>query len=196
MTILASPPLASLGAWLEQLVAESIGKQGKGIIPVDGEPLTAPASYGNDRLFAYFSLNGEADPEQERMVASLEQAGEPVVRITLDERYMLGQEFFRWELATAVAGSVMALNPFDQPDVESAKILAREMVAAYSETGALPEGQNSPPEPKVLDEFLSSVQPGDYIAIQAYVHPTPEVEAELQVLRLEARNRYKGKNRL
>ena len=119
MTIIASPGIAAFGAWLEQLLAESTGKLGKGIVPVDAEPLGAPAVYGNDRLFAYLRLASDQDGEQERAVAALEAAGQPVVRIAVSDAMQLGQEFFRWEMATAVAGAIIGINPFDQPDVEA-----------------------------------------------------------------------------
>jgi len=138
VTIIASPGIADFGAWLEQLLAESTGKQGKGLIPVDAEPLGPPAVYGQDRLFAYVRLSGEADPAQDEAVAALEQAGHPVVRIEVVERYHLGQEFFRWEIATAVAGAMIGINPFDQPDVEASKVKARELTDAYETKGALP----------------------------------------------------------
>ena len=139
LTIVASPKLASMGAWLEQLVAESTGKQGKGIIPVDGESLMTAGAYGNDRLFVYLCLAGEPDSEQNKAIASLEQAGEPVVRITLEDRYAVGQEFFRWEMATAVAGSLLGLNPFDQPDVEASKIETRKITDACEAGSSLPD---------------------------------------------------------
>ena len=139
LTIVASPKLASMGAWLEQLVAESTGKQGKGIIPVDGESLMTAGAYGNDRLFVYLCLAGEPDSEQESAIASLEQTGEPVVRITLEDRYAVGQEFFRWEMATAVAGSLLELNPFDQPDVEASKIETRKITDACEAGSSLPD---------------------------------------------------------
>ena len=125
VTIVASPGIADFGAWLEQLLAESTGKHGKGLIPVDAEPLGPPAVYGNDRLFVYVRLSGEADPTQDGAVAALERAGHPVVRIAVSDRYHIGQEFFRWEIATAVAGSILGINPFDQPDVEASKIKTR-----------------------------------------------------------------------
>jgi transaldolase/glucose-6-phosphate isomerase len=139
LTLVASPGLASMGAWLEQLVAESTGKQGKGIIPVDGESLARPAAYGTDRLFVYLCLAGEPDPEQDKAIAKLEQAGEPVVRIRLEDRYAVGQEFFRWEMATAVAGSLLELNPFDQPDVEASKIETRKITDACEAGSSLPD---------------------------------------------------------
>jgi transaldolase/glucose-6-phosphate isomerase len=139
LTIVASPSLAFIGAWLEQLVAESTGKQGKGIIPVDGESLSISAEYGDDRVFVYLGQAGESDPDQDRAITQLEQAGQPVIRITLDDPYGLGQEFFRWELATAVAGAVMELNPFDQPDVEASKVEARKITEAYEAGRRLPD---------------------------------------------------------
>ena len=138
MTVIASKGIADFGAWLEQLLAESTGKLGKGIVPVDGEPLGPPAVYGNDRVFAYLRLASDQDAEQERAVAALEAAGHPVVRITV-RPMQLGQEFFRWEMATAVAGSIIGINPFDQPDVEAAKVKTRDLTEAYEKTGALPE---------------------------------------------------------
>ncbi|MGH7045101.1 MAG: bifunctional transaldolase/phosoglucose isomerase [Stellaceae bacterium] len=138
-TIIASPGIADFGAWLEQLLAESTGKLGTGIVPVDAEPLGAPAVYGNDRIFAYLKLAAEPDAEQERAVAALEAAGHPVVRIIVSDPMQLGQEFFRWEMATAVAGSIIGINPFDQPDVEASKVKTRDLTAAYEKTGSLPE---------------------------------------------------------
>jgi transaldolase/glucose-6-phosphate isomerase len=119
LTVIASPAIAALGAWLEQLLAESTGKQGRGIIPLDGEPIGAPAVYRADRLFAYLHLAGDQNGEQEQAVAALEAAGQPVVRITVSDKMQLGQEFFRWEVATAVAGLDLGIDPFDQPDVEA-----------------------------------------------------------------------------
>ncbi len=138
LTIVASPGIASFGAWLEQLVAESTGKDGKAIIPVDGERLAAPESYGRDRIFAYVRLAATPDAAQDRAVAALAAAGHPVVRIDLADRAALPQELFRWEVATAVAGAIMKLNPFDQPDVEASKVATREMTSAYEQTGKLP----------------------------------------------------------
>jgi transaldolase/glucose-6-phosphate isomerase len=207
LTIVASPALASIGAWLEQLVAESTGKQGKGIIPVDGEPLVSPADYGNDRIFVYLSLAGESDPDQDKAIAQLEQAGEPVIRITLDERYGLGQEFFRWEMATAVAGSIMSVNPFDQPDVEASKIEARKITDAYEAGGSLPDelplavdGQlalfadernatelqdlaGGQTVAAILKAHFDRAKAGDYIALLAYLDRNAANTRQLQQLR-------------
>ena len=137
VTLVTSPGLAHLGSWLEQLLAESTGKGGRGVIPVDREPLGAPEAYGTDRLFAYVALSSDDDAEQDAKVSVLEKAGQPVVRIELSDPSELGREFFRWEFATAVAGSLIGIDPFDQPDVEEAKVLARELTDAYDQTGTL-----------------------------------------------------------
>ncbi|MCA9708097.1 MAG: bifunctional transaldolase/phosoglucose isomerase [Myxococcales bacterium] len=138
LTLVASPRIGLMGAWLEQLVAESTGKQGKAILPLEGEPLQDPARYGDDRLFVHLRLRSTPDVAQDRAMAAIEAAGHPVVRIELDDVHALGQEMFRWEIATAVAGAVLEINPFDQPDVEAAKVAARAMMEAYERDGALP----------------------------------------------------------
>ena len=207
LTIVASPALASIGAWLEQLVAESTGKQGKGIIPVDGELLASPADYGNDRVFVYLSLAGESDPDQDKAIAKLEQAGEPVIRITLADRYGLGQEFFRWEVATAVAGSVMGVNPFDQPDVEASKIEARKITDAYEAGGSLPDAVPIAVDSQlalfadarnagelqalageqtvaaILKAHFDRAKAGDYVALLAYLDRNAANTRRLQQLR-------------
>ena len=207
LTIVASPALASIGAWLEQLVAESTGKQGKGIIPVDGELLASPADYGNDRVFVYLSLAGESDPDQDKAIAQLEQAGEPVIRITLADRYGLGQEFFRWEVATAVAGSVMGVNPFDQPDVEASKIEARKITDAYEAGGSLPDAVPIAVDSQlalfadarnagelqalageqtvaaILKAHFDRAKAGDYVALLAYLDRNAANTRQLQQLR-------------
>jgi len=138
VTIIASPGISDLGAWLEQLIAESTGKIGKGIIPVDRERLAKPAVYGNDRVFAYLRLASKPNKTQDAAVAALEKAAHPVVRITLPNIYNLGQEFFRWEIATAVAGSIIGINAFNQPDVEASKIETKKLTSQYEATGSLP----------------------------------------------------------
>src|SRR5262249_25998863 len=127
VTIVASPGISDFGAWLEQLLAESTGKSGKGLIPVDGEALGAPAVYGDDRVFAYIRLESAPDAAQDRALDALERAGHPVVRIAVDEPYNIAEEFFRWEIATAVAGSIFGINVFNQPDVEASKIATRRL---------------------------------------------------------------------
>ncbi len=138
ITLITSPGISDLGAWLEQLIAESTGKLGKGIIPVDRETLGAPEVYGNDRVFAYLQLQGASDPAQDAKVAAIEKAGQPVVRIAVSDTYSLGQEFFRWEIATAVAGSIIGINAFNQPDVEASKIVTKQLTSEYETKGALP----------------------------------------------------------
>ncbi len=138
VTIIASPGIADLGAWLEQLLAESTGKIGKGIVPVDREKLGKPAVYGNDRVFAYLRLQTKPNKAQDAAVAALEKAGHPVVHISLPNIYNLGQEFFRWEIATAVAGAVIGINAFNQPDVEASKIETKKLTSEYEANGKLP----------------------------------------------------------
>ena len=189
LTLVTSPELDSFGDWVEQLVAESTGKDGNGILPVVGEPLGSPDVYGSDRLFVYLRLDG-SDGANDGAVRALEAAGHPVVWLHLRDTYDLGAQFFLWEMATAVAGSRLGINPFDQPNVESAKVRAREMVAAYQETGTLPEDEPASLSTRTLKGFLDGAQPGDYIAIQAYVTPTGATDAALQDLRRMLRDRY------
>jgi len=138
LTLIISPRIAELGAWIEQLVGESTGKAGKGIIPVDREQLAPPGTYGEDRLFVYVRLESSPDAAQDAGIQALARAGHPVVCITLNDTYDLGEEFFRWEIATAVAGAVIGIHPFDQPDVEASKTRTRELLASFEKTGALP----------------------------------------------------------
>lgn len=196
VALIASPPIQYFGAWAEQLIAESTGKEGKGILPVDGEEIGAPNVYADDRLFAYLRLAGDATYDAK--VEALRQAGHPVVQCNLHDLYDIGGEFFRWEIATIIASRRLQINPFDQPDVESAKVLARQMVAAYQKEGKLPESTPSLQAKSVavysnlvvknlneaLTKFLAQAQSGrSYVALQAYVQPTPETEAALQKLR-------------
>jgi len=139
VTIIASPGIADFGAWLEQLLAESTGKHGRGLIPLAGEPLATPECYGSDRFFAYLELEGQIDPSQRRGVEALERAGHPVARIAVKDIWDIGQEFFRWEIATAVAGSIIGIDPFDQPDVEASKDKTCALTAAYENLHSLPE---------------------------------------------------------
>jgi transaldolase/glucose-6-phosphate isomerase len=137
VTIVASPAINDLGAWLEQLLAESTGKHGKGLIPVDREAPGAPEVYGDDRVFVYLRLESAPDAAQDAVVADLRTAGQPIVMISIADAYDLGQEFFRWEIATAVAGSIIGINPFDQPDVEASKVATRKLTEEYEQSGAL-----------------------------------------------------------
>ncbi len=189
ITFVASPPIASLGDWLEQLIAESTGKEGRGILPIVGEPLGPPEVYGDDRLFVYLRLDG--DDTCDAALQALQDAGQPVLRLHLRDRYALGAQFFLWEMATAVAGHHLGINPFDQPNVEAAKLLAHQMVTAYVEKDALPGGKAAPLSRQALSEFLAQAQAGDYLALQAYLQPTRDTTAALQALRVKLRDRLK-----
>ncbi|UCF99105.1 MAG: hypothetical protein JSV89_06100 [Spirochaetaceae bacterium] len=189
LTICTSPGLESFGDWVEQLIAESTGKEGRGIVPVIGEPLGNPEVYGSDRLFVHLRLTG--DDAKDGRLKALEAMGHPVVRIDLWDRYDMGVQFFLWEMATAVAGYFLQINPFDQPNVESAKVRAREMMNAYARSGALPDDQAEAAEGKVLTRFLSQAVPGDYVALQAYLKPTEGTTTLLQQLRTGIRDRYR-----
>jgi transaldolase/glucose-6-phosphate isomerase len=210
VTLVASPGIGSFGAWLEQLLAESTGKQGRGLIPVDREPTGAPDVYGKDRLFVYLRLDSAPDPEQDQAIDAIAKAGHPVVRITIAEPYDLAQEFFRWEIATAVAGAVLGINPFDQPDVEASKNETRELTGEYARTGALPPDQplltidgtriyateqtmpvvaGSRSLADCLAAHLGTLAPGDYLAVLAYVEMNQAHDRVLQEIRGLVRDR-------
>ncbi len=184
LTLICSPRIERLADWIEQLVAESTGKEGRGIVPVAGEPVGPPTSYGNDRLFVEIRLFD--DPEAPG-VQALRESGHPLVRLRLQDPYDLGIHFFLWEMATAIAGHALRVNPFDQPDVESAKSKAREMVASFKRTGSLPEEESERPSAERLAEFLAGAHEGDYLAIQAYLNPNAETREALEALRASLR---------
>jgi len=196
-TFFLSPRIESFGAWLEQLIAESTGKDGRGIVPIVGEAPGPPDVYGDDRVFINVSL-GE-DNRHNNLLAALRQAGHPIIELLMEEPYDLGGEIFRWEMATAVAGERLGINPFDQPDVEAAKVLARQMVAAYRDKGKLPEETPAWSSEATdifgdvasLKDFLAQARAGDYIALQAYIAPTGEMNLALENLRLRIRDRYR-----
>ena len=214
ITLITSPGISDVGAWLEQLIAESTGKLGKGIIPVDREALGAPEVYGNDRIFAYLRLETAPDAAQDAKVSALEKAGHPVVHIAVADTYSLGQEFFRWEIATAVAGSILGINAFNQPDVEASKIVTKQLTSEYESKGSLPS------EKPILEEagfklftddknaadlgraagsdhslknylraHLARLGAGDYFALLAYVEMDAGHESLLQDLRMAVRDR-------
>ncbi|HTP52770.1 MAG TPA: bifunctional transaldolase/phosoglucose isomerase [Anaeromyxobacteraceae bacterium] len=207
LTLVCSPGIGTFGDWLEQLLAESLGKQGLGVVPVAGEALGTPRSYGEDRAFCYVRLASAPAAEQDKAVAALERAGFPVIRIDLADPNALGQEFFRWEVATAVAGAVLGVNPFDQPDVEAAKVAARRVTAAYEDSGALPpespfwEGEGlrffadpangealraAAREPSAsgwLKAHLGRLKKGDYFALNAFLEMSPQNAAPLEEMR-------------
>ncbi len=216
LTLVTSPRIGSLGAWLEQLVAESTGKNGKGVIPVDRERLGPPDAYGDDRLFAHLRLETEADAEQDAAVSALEKGGQPVVRIAVSDIYDLGQVFYLWEFATAVACSIMGINPFDQPDVEASKVAMRKLTAEYEQRGSLPaetplldvEGvklfadeRNAAALAKAagsnaslagcLRAHLDRIGPGDYFALLAFIESSTSHREELQAIRHAVRDAAK-----
>jgi transaldolase / glucose-6-phosphate isomerase len=214
VTIITSPGISDLGAWLEQLLAESTGKNGKGIIPVDREALGSPEVYGNDRVFVYLRLEGGADASQDGKVEALEKAGQPIVRITIADTYDLGAEFFRWEIATAVAGATIGINAFNQPDVEASKIATRNLTSEYEKTGSLPaekpviedrgvklftDEKNAAELAKAaagdrtlagyLKAHLSRIKSGDYFAVLGYIQMNAEHEQALQGMRRTIRDK-------
>ncbi|MCL4303283.1 MAG: bifunctional transaldolase/phosoglucose isomerase [Anaerolineae bacterium] len=202
VTLFASPRIAAFGVWAEQLIAESTGKHGTGILPVADEAIAEPLHYGNDRLFVYLRLAGDDNVELEGKINVLEAAGHPVIRIYMDELEDLGQEFFRWEMATAVAGAALKINPFDQPNVESAKIKARDLMAEFDRSGQLPVITPTLDYDDIdvygpamgetvatsLRAFLTQFRPGDYVAIMAYLPYEAEIDAALNQLRLRLRD--------
>lgn len=189
LTLLISPQLKYLGGWLEQLIAESTGKDGKGILPVDLEPTIPVNDYEKDRVFVYLKLSG--DDFFNKNVGEIKSGGFPLIEIEMKNVYELGAEFFRWEFATAIAGSVMDVQPFDQPNVESAKIAARAMMKEYQEKGKLPELKTLNDESSI-SSFLSDIKTGkSYVAIQAYLKPDEKTWQQLQKLRLKILEKYK-----
>jgi transaldolase/glucose-6-phosphate isomerase len=213
VTILSSNKIADFGAWAEQLIAESTGKDGKGLIPIDGESLGDPSLYGSDRFFIDLRTEGESDAAHDAKLAALEKAGHPVVRIVLQSIEHIGQEFFRFELATAVAGSVLGINPFNQPDVEAAKIKTRELTAAFEKSGTLPaetpvistaqadiytDGRNAADLRNAgangdlgswLKAHLGRSHSGDYVALLAYIERDTAHIDSLQHMRLAVRDK-------
>jgi transaldolase / glucose-6-phosphate isomerase len=214
VTIITSPDISDLGAWLEQLLAESTGKVGKGIIPVDREELAAPEIYGNDRVFAYVHTEHGIDVKQDAQLAALEKAGHAVVRISMADIYDLGAEFFRWEIATAVAGSIIGIDAFNQPDVEASKIATRNLTSEYEKTGSLPaekpvvedggiklftDEKNAAELAKAaggdkslagyLKAHLGRIKAGDYFAVLGFIQMNAEHEKKLQGIRHTVRNK-------
>ncbi len=213
ITLVTSPPIWDFGAWLEQLMAESTGKEGKGLIPVDREPLGPPEVYGKDRAFAYIRTETGFDAEQDKAVDALAQAGHPVIRISLGDLYNLGQEMFRWEMATAVAGSILGINAFNQPDVEASKIATKKLTSEYEKSGSLPaetpvltEGgvalytdtanaaalaQAAGSDKSVagyLRAHLNRLRVGDYFALLAYVEMNEAHNGVLREIRTKVRD--------
>jgi transaldolase/glucose-6-phosphate isomerase len=216
LTIITSTGIHDLGAWLEQLIAESTGKEGHGIIPVDREKLGSPGLYGKDRVFAYLKLASDNDADQEAKVSALEAAGFPVVRIVVKDTYALAQEFFRWEIATAVAGAVIGINPFNQPDVEASKVATRSLTSEYEKTGSLPsespiadqdgiklftdsrnageltaKAKDKKSVSSIVKALLDRISAGDYFALLGYIEMNASHEAKLQEIRELVRDKKK-----
>jgi transaldolase/glucose-6-phosphate isomerase len=214
VTIFTSAGISDLGAWLEQLLAESTGKEGKGLIPVDRETIGAPEVYGTDRIFAYLRLENSSEAKLDAAVAALEKAGQPVVHIAVGDPYELGEEFYRWEIATAVAGSIIGINPFNQPDVEASKIETRKLTDQYEKVGSLPaeasffeeKGIKLFTDPKNEDALkkavgsnptlvsylrahLNRLQANDYFALLAYIQRNDAHQDQLQISRLAVRDK-------
>jgi transaldolase / glucose-6-phosphate isomerase len=211
ITFITSRDISDLGAWLEQLLAESTGKVGKGIIPVDREEIGPAEVYGNDRVFAYIHTEHATDVAIETKVVALEKAGHPVVRISMADIYDMGAEFYRWEMATAVAGSIIGINAFNQPDVEASKVVTRELTSAYEKTGSLPaekpvleddgiklftDERNAAELARSADKslagylkaHLSRIKAGDYFATLGYIQMNAEHEKALQAIRHAVRD--------
>ena len=200
LTLLAAPPFAAFGDWVEQLIAESTGKEGIGVVPVVGEQIGEAAVYGDDRIFV--TLQPAGDTSLQAIAEELAEAGHPVVEIEIPEVTAIGQEVFRWEFATAIAGALMGIDPFDQPDVQAAKTLARNMLDAYAEGGAIP----TPPRiaadgalsaygsicaetvSEALAALLGKVNRGDYVALMAYLPRTDRADDALQEIRTAIRD--------
>lgn len=207
LTIVTSKSLAPFGSWLEQLLAESTGKQGKGIVPVDLEPLGAPDRYGDDRLFVHLHLAGDQDEALESKVQAIVQAGQPLVRIALASPEYIGQEFFRWEIATAIAGAVIGIDPFDQPDVEDAKIKTRALVDAYEKSGTLgaetalfededlafygPDAVAKGDAAALLRAHFGQLGAGDYAGFLAYIERDEINEIAIARMRVAVRDAKK-----
>lgn len=198
LTLVTSPSIESFGLWVEQLLAESAGKENTGIIPVAGEPLThlegphqgVAGPYGRDRLFIYLRLEGDDNTSADAAIEGLRSSGQPVARLDMGDKHDLGAEFFRWEFATAVAGSMLGIHPFDQPDVQGAKDMTDSVLQEYRASGSLPPAPRREEAGVSVTDLLSQARPGDYLAIMAYLHPTTEVDEALAHLRRVALERY------
>ena len=187
LTFVIDPRLATLGLWIEQLIAESTGKQGKGIVPVVGEPLSDPSVYGDDRVFVSISLRGVTKDINAKL-DELAEAGHPIIRRELSELNDLGAEFFVWEFATACAGWRLGINPFDQPNVQEAKDATRELLAEFTKNGRLPDSASEQSMTDAVRSQLAQIKPGDYIAFLNYIEETPEIDRHFQQIRTRLRD--------
>ena len=188
-TLILPEVISSFGLWAEQLLAESTGKDGLGIVPVANEALGAPGVYGNDRLFIYFKVEGYDAQDTEVKLKRLEEAGHPVVRLHLNDMLDVAAEFFRWQFAVAVAASLLGVNPFDQPNSTESKDNTLRLLAQYKTGGELPPITNA--DGHSLKEVLATIVPGSYVALLAYILPSEASEAALQEIRLMVRDHFK-----
>lgn len=179
LTLLVSPSVAGFGLWVEQLIAESTGKEGKGILPVIGEPLYAPKYYGNDRLFVYLRMDGDDNDGLDKAVEKLEASGQPVIQLKMGDQLDLGAEFFRWEMAVAFAGAVLGINPFDQPNVQSSKDVTKKLIQQFESAHKLPSIQVG----GSLPNLLKAAKPGKYLAVMAYLKQSPALDRAFARLR-------------
>lgn len=193
LTLLISPAIESYGLWLEQLIAESTGKEGKGILPIHSEPAGTPDNYNKDRLLVYLRMDDHGDFDW--FVAAMEQAGHPVVTLRLHTPVDLGREIFRWEFATAVAGAILQINPFDQPNVQESKDFTKNILELHRNEGKLPQAERLSVEDEgfatAIERLISTVKEGDYVALNAFIDPTEEVVKLLQSIRVALRNKLK-----
>ena len=182
LTLITSPAINSFGLWAEQLLAESTGKEGTGLVPVAGEPLLTSKSYGTDRVFVYLRVKGDRNTSLDRSVTALQRAGHPVLRLDLADRYDLGGEFFRWEFATAIAGHILGIHPFDQPNVQESKDNTGRVLREVETQGTLPPLPSLTPK-QAVTQLLEQAAPNRYLSILAYTTPSPQMEAALRALR-------------
>jgi len=186
LTLITSPAISSFGLWVEQLIAESTGKEGKGIIPIVGEPLVEPAHYGDDRLFIYLRLEDDDNSTTNMAIEHIQSSGQPVLTLEMQDKYDLGAEFFRWEFATAVAGAILCINPFDQPNVQEAKEATERVLQEYIATGHLPQVEAA----DSMADLMAEAGKDKYLAVMAYVRPTPEVDKVLADFRRKVVERH------
>ena len=187
LSLMTSPSISTFGLWVEQIIAESTGKEGKGIVPVAGEPIVGPEHYGDDRLFVYLRLKGDQNAETDAAMERIASSGQPVVRLDMSDTYQLGAEFYRWEFAIAVAGHILGIHPFDQPNVQGAKDMTDRVLQEYQSSGSLPQMNGGIPP----DSLLAEAGPGQYLAILAYLNQTPEMDKALTELRARLIKRYR-----
>lgn len=193
LSLVVSPSVQTFGLWLEQLIAESTGKEGKGIIPIDGEPMAQPEMYGEDRIFVYLRLDGDTTYDQ--VVSNLEKTGQPVITQRLHSPYDLGREIFRWEFATAIAGAILKINPFDEPNVQESKDITKKYLELFTKNGNIPAGEfvspDSPDLAAKVGDLLAALRPGSYFALNAFIEPSQENKDLLQEIRVAVRDTFK-----